>query len=216
MSSPIKGNRTPSVPPVKRETRVWASMWCTGIMGTLCSAAILRAFLTPTRRHKLNPGPTVTAIASNCVGSTPASASAFSTIPSMASSWAPCANLGTTPPHGACNSAWDARASPKMRPSAVTTAAPVSSQLLSIPRTMASGRRLPMLYTGFLIVDSASLSALQVVKCVLTVSPVPMWTWPRAPNLPHLALKAPVPACGLALQLCLLSNEFPIEVTLIP
>lgn len=94
-----------------------------------CSIAIL------TRKHRLRPGPTVTATALSCCGATPARASASSTQLAMAASWASCASLGTTPPQGAWMSACVASASPSTRPQPLTTATPVSSQLLSMPRT---------------------------------------------------------------------------------
>lgn len=92
-----------------------------------------------TRRHSESPGPMVTATASSWSGLTPAAWSAASTQPSMAAWCASCASLGTTPPQAAWMSACPARASPSTRPLVLTTATPVSSQLLSMPR-MRAGR----------------------------------------------------------------------------
>jgi hypothetical protein len=111
------------------------SMWCTGTSGNCCCLLNSRAFLTPTSRHKLKPGPTVTATASSCAAEMPACARAESTTRSIASLCAAWAMLGTTPPQGACSSACVARASPRTWPSLVSTATPVSSQLDSMPST---------------------------------------------------------------------------------
>lgn len=83
----------------------------------------------------------VTATASSWSGVTPADASAASTQPSMAASCASCASLGTTPPQAAWMSACVARLSPSTRPLVLTTATPVSSQLLSMPSTRPEGWR---------------------------------------------------------------------------
>jgi hypothetical protein len=73
-----------------------------------------------TRRHRLSPGPTVTATAASWLGLTPAALSAASTVTSMAAACASRARLGTTPPAargqaatadvpGCCRQAWAGR-----------------------------------------------------------------------------------------------------------
>mmetsp|Transcript_5162 Transcript_5162/g.12400 ORF Transcript_5162/g.12400 Transcript_5162/m.12400 type:complete len:299 (+) Transcript_5162:734-1630(+) len=119
-------------------TRVCASMWCTLSNGSRCLAAICRAFLTPTSRHIPNPGPTVTATADKSSGLVPARFNASSTVVSMAFECASCASFGTTPPHWLCIPAWEARASPNILPVPERIAAPVSSQLDSMPSTFQS------------------------------------------------------------------------------
>ena len=89
----------------------------------------------------LKPGPTVTATADKSEAATPASRSAAATTSSMAALCASCARLGTTPPHGAWIASCDALASPSTRPSPVTTAAPVSSHEVSMPKMRVSAPR---------------------------------------------------------------------------
>mmetsp|Transcript_10277 Transcript_10277/g.42494 ORF Transcript_10277/g.42494 Transcript_10277/m.42494 type:complete len:216 (-) Transcript_10277:162-809(-) len=132
------GNRTRSVPPASLATNPCASMWWTGTIGILCAAHTSCAATTPTRRHMERPGPTVTATASSRDASTPAFRSAVATTSSMAASCASRARFGTTPPHGAWMASCDVLASPRTRPSPVTTATPVSSHDVSMPRMRVS------------------------------------------------------------------------------
>ena len=83
----------------------------------------------------------MTATADKSEAATPASRSAAATTSSMAALCASCARLGTTPPHGAWIASCDALASPSTRPSPVTTAAPVSSHEVSMPKMRVSAPR---------------------------------------------------------------------------
>jgi hypothetical protein len=107
--------------------------------GSPVAAAIPLAHDTPDRTPPISPGPAVTATASISASVTPARASASSTARSIFSAWARAAISGTTPPKSAwsavCPQTTDDRIS--ARPSERrTTAAAVSSQLLSRPRTV--------------------------------------------------------------------------------
>ena len=81
----------------------------------------------------------VAAMASTSASSSPASCNAAAMIRSRASTWARAAISGTTPPNAECSSICDKttleRISPAPFASRCTTAAAVSSQLVSIPRT---------------------------------------------------------------------------------
>src|SRR5207302_7669819 len=81
------------------------------------------------------PGPCVTAIPSRSPSLTPARASASSTTGTITSRWRREANSGTTPPYGAWTSSWEATTLDRIRRPSATTAAAVSSQELSMPRT---------------------------------------------------------------------------------
>mmetsp|Transcript_36515 Transcript_36515/g.90568 ORF Transcript_36515/g.90568 Transcript_36515/m.90568 type:complete len:211 (+) Transcript_36515:933-1565(+) len=89
------------------------------------------------RRQISSPGPTVTPIASTSATlDSPAAAMASLTTRPTASMCASLASPGTTPPHSAWIASCLAMASPRMTPSLRTTAAAVSSQDVSMPRTM--------------------------------------------------------------------------------
>jgi len=77
----------------------------------------------------------VTATPERSEGSSWAACKASATTPSMASSCACLARFGTTPPNLACRSTDDKIDSPRTSPDSDTTAAAVSSQLVSMPRT---------------------------------------------------------------------------------
>src|SRR4029453_12467254 len=66
-----------------------------------------------------------------------ASSSARLTAGRISSRWCRDATSGTTPPYGACNSAWDETTLARTPPSRVTRAAAVSSHDVSIPRITA-------------------------------------------------------------------------------
>ena len=90
----------------------------------------------------MSPGPIVAATASMRRSSTPASTTARATTGMMSSTWARLAISGTTPPNWACRSIWLDTTDDRTSVPPITTAAAVSSQLVSIPSTTvsASGR----------------------------------------------------------------------------
>src|SRR4051812_17817538 len=73
---------------------------------------------------------------------TPASPSACSITGVTSSRWRLDATSGTTPPKRACSSSCEATTLERMSPSALTTAAAVSSQEVSIPRIAISLREI--------------------------------------------------------------------------
>src|ERR1700744_138377 len=95
---------------------------------------------SPTITPPTSPGPAVAATPSSSVAEILASASAPATIASIVSTWARAAISGTTPPNGAWSSIWLSTTADmtSTRPSGSrrTTAAAVSSQLVSTPRTV--------------------------------------------------------------------------------
>src|SRR5256712_864020 len=115
------------------------SMWLTPTSGILAAAASDFATWTPTSRAPTRPGPRVTAIPSRLRSSHPAFLSASSRTGSTRCRWSREASSGTTPPHFSWTSVcvWTTSDSTlPRRPSPVsTTAAAVSSQLVSRPRT---------------------------------------------------------------------------------
>mmetsp|Transcript_11777 Transcript_11777/g.24254 ORF Transcript_11777/g.24254 Transcript_11777/m.24254 type:complete len:282 (-) Transcript_11777:110-955(-) len=133
-----------------------------------------RALMHPTRKQISNPGPTVTPIASTSSAVfIPAFDSASAITSSIFSSWAFLAKPGTIPPHSSCISFCDASDSPRMTPSLRTIAAPVSSQLLSIPNTV----------NGFVLLGSPD-------RAVNTVpfSPPGVYTFAHCPLSTALAI----------------------------
>src|SRR2546427_59957 len=115
------------------------SMWLTPTSGILAAAASDFATWTPTSRAPTRPGPRVTAIPSRLRSPHPAFLSASSRTGSTRCRWSREASSGTTPPHFSWTSVcvWTTSDSTlPRRPSPVsTTAAAVSSQLVSRPRT---------------------------------------------------------------------------------
>jgi hypothetical protein len=94
----------------------------------------------PTMTPPTSPGPAVAATPSRSRAARPASLRARATMASMASTWARAAISGTTPPYGACLAIWlstteEATSTPPSPPTR-TTAAAVSSQLVSMPKTV--------------------------------------------------------------------------------
>ena len=84
----------------------------------------------------------MTATASTPASSTPASPSACSITGVTSSRWRRDATSGTTPPKRACSSSCEATTLERISPSALTTAAAVSSHDVSIPRIVTqSGHR---------------------------------------------------------------------------
>mmetsp|Transcript_64158 Transcript_64158/g.202812 ORF Transcript_64158/g.202812 Transcript_64158/m.202812 type:complete len:293 (-) Transcript_64158:634-1512(-) len=118
-----------------RVTNMCASMWWTRTSGNRCFEAICSALRTPTSKQRPKPGPTVTATAVRSATSTPALRKASSTVALIASRCPSWANRGTTPPHFSWMWACEASASPRIWPLPKRTAAPVSSQLDSMPNT---------------------------------------------------------------------------------
>jgi SMC interacting uncharacterized protein involved in chromosome segregation len=89
----------------------------------------------------MSPGPAVAAMPSISPSVTPASLRAAAMTPSSASTWARAAISGTTPPKAACSAIWLSTMLERIAPrplssSRNTTAAAVSSQLVSMPRTI--------------------------------------------------------------------------------
>src|SRR5258708_18101611 len=87
----------------------------------------------------IKPGPAAAAIASIWPSLTPALASARLINPSMISTCARAAISGTTPPYAACSAIWLTTSFDRLSPPPCglnrTTAAAVSSQVVSMPRT---------------------------------------------------------------------------------
>mmetsp|Transcript_22926 Transcript_22926/g.58527 ORF Transcript_22926/g.58527 Transcript_22926/m.58527 type:complete len:574 (-) Transcript_22926:1040-2761(-) len=119
----------------RRTTSECASMWCTGTRGIWWRAAMVSAWRSPTCRHRDSPGPTVTATALSCSGLTPASCRQPSTVAPMAAACASRATSGFTPPYCSCSPVCEAILCASTVPSPRSTAAAVSSQLLSMPST---------------------------------------------------------------------------------
>src|SRR4051812_10441080 len=97
--------------------------------------AVVRPMMTP----PIRPGPAAAATPSISLNDLPASDIARVTIRSSASTWARAAISGTTPPKGACSLICDSttldRILPGPSPVRSTTAAAVSSHVVSIPST---------------------------------------------------------------------------------
>src|SRR5690554_2665162 len=95
----------------------------------------------------ISPGPAVYATASRSFGSMAACARTCRTIGASFAIWSRDASSGTTPPNGAWIAVWVASAS-ATRPRRVSyNATPVSSQLVSMPRTSMVGGSQTPLYT---------------------------------------------------------------------
>src|SRR6266567_1335768 len=112
-------------------------MWCTPMRSRSRAYASALAYTTPTSSAPTSPGPWVTATASTALHETPASARARSTTAGRAARCARLASSGTTPPNTLWMS-WDrmTRLASSGRPGSPTsTAAEVSSQDVSMPRT---------------------------------------------------------------------------------
>jgi hypothetical protein len=107
--------------------------------GVSCTIAIAFAVVRPTITPPIRPGPAAAATAESCAKPAPASFMALAIRPSSTSTWARAAISGTTPPNGACSSVCDRTTLDKIRPDPSprrsTTAAAVSSQVVSIPST---------------------------------------------------------------------------------
>ena len=112
--------------------------WCTGTSGLSCTSAMALAACSPTRSEPTRPGPCVTATASRSAKLVPDSRRADSITGTMFSTWWREAISGTTPPKGAWNATWDDTTFERIRRASATTAAAVSSQEVSIPRTRAT------------------------------------------------------------------------------
>ena len=92
----------------------------------------------PTSSAPISPGPWVTATVSTSSRLAPASARASSTTGITSSRWWRDAISGTTPPKRACRCACDETTFERISPAPVTSAAAVSSQLVSTPRIRAA------------------------------------------------------------------------------
>ena len=102
---------------------------------------------TPTKSAPTNPGPPVTATASISFKDNLESLSAWCNVGIIASRWARLAISGTTPPKRACSSTLDAiTLANNVRPRTIPTA--VSSQDVSIPKTIGSLMRAPIALLG--------------------------------------------------------------------
>src|SRR5262245_28500660 len=112
------------------------SKWFTATSGNRCTYASDLATEQPTSSEPTSPGPCVTAMPSRSGSRTLASASAFSTTGTITSRWRRDASSGTTPPYGAWIASCEATTFDRMRRPSASTAAAVSSQELSIPRTI--------------------------------------------------------------------------------
>src|SRR5439155_552424 len=118
-----------------KAAKMWPSRWLTPTSGRPVTQAGAFGRAQPTRSEPTRPGPCVTAIPSRSPSLTPARASASSTTGTITSRWRREANSGTTPPYGAWTSSWEATTLDRIRRPSATTAAAVSSQELSMPRT---------------------------------------------------------------------------------
>src|SRR5690606_25719055 len=102
--------------------------------GTPRASASALAAASPTRSDPTSPGPFVTAIPSMSASVTPAWRSASSMTGSISSRCRRDATSGTTPPNFWCTSICDATTLERMMRPCSTTAAAVSSQLVSMPK----------------------------------------------------------------------------------
>jgi hypothetical protein len=95
--------------------------------------------VSPTITPPISPGPAAAAMPSRAAKLRPASFIAWAMIRSSASTWARAAISGTTPPNAACSSICDSTTLDRMRPGPLpgrsTTAAAVSSHVVSMPST---------------------------------------------------------------------------------
>src|SRR5690606_27790990 len=117
---------------------MWPSMWLTPMRGSRRAKARALAAEMPTKRDPTSPGPWVTATASTSARVTPACRRAWSMTGKISSTWRREAISGTTPPNRWWSSIWDAITLERMRLPPSTTAAAVSSQLVSMPRIKSS------------------------------------------------------------------------------
>src|SRR5215472_15243175 len=115
---------------------MWPSRWFTPTSGVPWAHASALAAEQPTRSEPTRPGPWVTAMPSRSRRPIPASARARRMMGTITSRWRRDANSGTTPPYGACTSSCEATTlESTLRPPS-STAAAVSSQDVSMPRTI--------------------------------------------------------------------------------
>src|SRR5262245_37536424 len=114
--------------------RMWPSRWFTPTSGVDVASETALAAAMPTSRAPTSPGPAVTATPSRSSNPRPARSSAPSISGVSASTCARLASSGTTPPNRSCNLTWLARRLASTVSSS-TTATPVSSHEVSIPRT---------------------------------------------------------------------------------
>src|SRR5262245_3726117 len=90
----------------------------------------------PTSREPTRPGPCVTAMPSRSASPVPASPSARRITGTTTSRWRRDASSGTTPPYGPWTSSWEATTLERILRPPSSTAAAVSSQEVSMPRTI--------------------------------------------------------------------------------
>ena len=123
-----------SSPPSSTPTPTCATKWLTAYSGLPVANASPFAAETPTINAPARPGPAVTAIASTSSSLSCAVSKAARSVGTIASTWAREAISGITPPKRTCSSTEDATAlASSVVPRTMPT--PVSSQLVSIPRT---------------------------------------------------------------------------------
>src|SRR5439155_1659453 len=115
-------------------------MWLTPTNGTSHTSANALAALTPTKRAPARPGPMVAATAST-PSVTPPSTRASAVTGVRSSTWARLAISGTTPPKRAWRSTWLETTDERMAAPLAKTAAAVSSQDVSMPRTRKGSER---------------------------------------------------------------------------
>src|SRR5215208_2280099 len=113
-----------------------ASRWLTPTKGTSHTRARALAALMPTSSDPTRPGPTVQATASTSGPWSPASTRASATTGVSSSTWARLATSGTTPPKRAWRSTWLDTTEERTSVPSRTTAAAVSSQLVSMPNNV--------------------------------------------------------------------------------
>src|SRR5215213_951922 len=133
----------------RKAAYTWASRWLTPTKGTSHTRASALAALMPTSSEPTRPGPTVQATASTSGPWRPASTRASATTGVSSSTWARLATSGTTPPKRACRSTWLDTTEERTSVPSRTTAAAVSSQLVSIPSSVPFPRLTAALLVGF-------------------------------------------------------------------
>src|SRR5690606_26236285 len=110
------------------------AMWCTPMSGNPADSANALAATTPTRSEPTSPGPWVTATADRSPSPIPARSSASSTMRVIVSTCLRDATSGTTPPNRSWMSIWLETTFDSTSVPSRTTAAAVSSQLVSMAR----------------------------------------------------------------------------------
>src|ERR1700722_4861422 len=129
--------------------------------------------VSPTLTPPIRPGPAAAAIPSSAPNGSCASFIALAMIESSTSTWARAAISGTTPPNAACSLICERTTFDRMRPcpSAFlsTTAAAVSSQVVSMPRTIIGVYMVPVISGPSVSTGPKSMTAIVGACFVRTV-----------------------------------------------